>query len=115
MPGAYMRALAEKLGVAKRGALAVYFADEDDWRVWIGDESTAAFLGRPAGTADLAKGAAFHEAKKTFLAAARAEGDAAFARQQKAAPPDKQPPSTQKLKLQTDAVLDGLIRKLEPK
>jgi cyclophilin family peptidyl-prolyl cis-trans isomerase len=115
VPGAYMRALAEKLGVAKRGALAVHFAAEDDWRVWIGDESTAAFLGRPAGTADLAKGAAFHEAKEAFLAAACAEGDTAFARQQKTAPPDKQPPSTQKLKLQTDAVLDGLIHKLEPK
>ena len=115
VPGAYMKALAEKLGVAKRGALAVHFAAEDDWRVWIGDESTAAFLGRPAGTADLAKGAAFHEAKAAFFAAARAEGDAAFARQQQAAPPDQQPPSAQKLKLQTDAVLDHLILKLEPK
>ena len=115
VPGAYMRALAEKLGVAKRGALAVHFAAEDDWRVWIGDESTAAFLGRPAGTADLAKGAAFHEAKEAFLAAARAEGNAAYARQQKAAPPDKQPLPAQQLKLQTDAILDGLILKLEPK
>jgi len=115
VPGAYMKALAEKLGVAQRGALAVHFAAEDDWRVWLGDESTAAFLGRPAGPADLVKGAAFHEAKEAFLAAARAEGNAAYARQQQTAPPDKQPPAAQKLKLQTDAILDRLILKLEPK
>ena len=113
--GAWMKGLAEKLGVAKRGALAVYFAADDDWRVWIGDESTGAFLGRPASAADLSEGAAFHEAKEAFLAATRAEGDAAFARQQKAAAADKQPPPAQRLKLQTDAVVDGLILKLEPK
>ncbi|MBL9216595.1 MAG: peptidylprolyl isomerase [Opitutaceae bacterium] len=111
-PGAYMRALAERLGVARRGALAVYFADEDDWRVWIGDESTAAFLGRTPSAADLSEGAAFHEAKEAFLQAARAAGDARFATEQKAAPPDQPPPAGQRLKLQTDAMLDGLIRKL---
>lgn len=113
--GAYMKALAEKLGVAKRGALAVYFASDDDWRVWIGDESTAAFFGRPATTADLAEGAAFHDVKEAFLAAARAEGDAAYAKQQANAPADKQPPPAQRLKLQTDAVIDQLLLKLEPK
>ena len=114
-PGAYMHALAEKLNVARRGALAAYFADEDDWRVWIGDESTAAFLGRPSKPEDLVPEAAFHQAKEAFLAATRAQGDTAFAAQQKAAPTDKQPPPAQHLKLQTDAVLDQLILKLEPK
>ena len=114
-PGAYMHGLAEKLGVAKRGALAAYFAADDDWRVWIGDESTTAFLGRVPAPADLAEGAAFHAAKEAFLNATRAAGDADFARQQKSAPADKPPPPAQRLKLQTDAVLDGLILKLEPK
>src|SRR5205085_3212320 len=86
-PGAYMHALAEKLGVARRGALAAYFADEDDWRVWIGDDSTAAFLGRPTTAKDLEEGAAFHAAKVAFLKSARTEGDAAYAAQQKSAPP----------------------------
>lgn len=115
VPGAWMKALAEKLGTAKRGALAVYFAADDDWRVWIGDESTAAFLGRPATAADLAEGAAFHKAKEAFLDATRAEGDAAYAKQKASSPPDHQPPPAQRLKLQTDAVLDNLILKLEPK
>ena len=61
-------ALAEKLGVAQRGAVAACFA-----------------------------------------------ADADFAQQQKAAPSDKPPPPAQRLKLQTDALLDGLITKLEPK
>src|SRR5690606_19711631 len=49
-PGAYMRALAAKLGVAQNGVLVSYFADEDDWRVWIGDNLTSRFVGR-RGTA----------------------------------------------------------------
>jgi cyclophilin family peptidyl-prolyl cis-trans isomerase len=114
-PGAFMHALAEKLGVAKRGAVAAYFADEDDWRVWIGDESTTAFLGRASTPDDLVPEGAFHKAKEAFLAAARAAGDAAFAQEQKSAPPDRQPKPAHHLKLQTDALLDALIFKLEPK
>lgn len=114
-PGAYMRALAEKLGVAKRGALAVYFAADDDWRVWIGGESTAAFFGRPPTAADLADGGAFHDVKESFLAATRAEGDAAYEKQKAGSPADRQPPPAQRLKLQTDAILDHLILQLEPK
>jgi cyclophilin family peptidyl-prolyl cis-trans isomerase len=115
VPGAWMRALAEKLGTAKRGALVAYFADEDDWRVWVGDESTPAFLGRATTTQDLVAEGAFHTAKEAFLSATRAAGDAEFAKQQQTAPADKPPPPAQRLKLQADAVLDGLIFKLEPK
>jgi cyclophilin family peptidyl-prolyl cis-trans isomerase len=115
VPGAYMRALAEKLGVAKRGALAVYFADEKDWRVWLSDEAVNTFLGRPATPADLGPDGAVHQLKTAFIDAAVAEGDAAYARQQKSSPPDRQPPPAQNLKLQVDAILDGLILKLEPK
>ena len=114
-PGQFMRALAKNLGTEKSGAVLAYFADEKDWRVWLGDGVTSAFLGRPALPADLADGAALHDAKDVFFAAAQAEADARFARQQKSAPPDKQPPPAQHLKLQTDALLDALIFKLEPK
>ncbi|WP_438480436.1 peptidylprolyl isomerase [Oleiharenicola lentus] len=113
--GAFMKALATQLGTANQGALAVYFADEDDWRVWIGDKSTAAFFGKKARRADLGEGAAFHDVKEKFLAATRAEGDAAFEKQKAAAPADKPPLPAQRLKLQTDAVVDTLISILEPK
>jgi cyclophilin family peptidyl-prolyl cis-trans isomerase len=103
VPGAWMK------------ALAVYFAADDDWRVWIGDESTTAFFGRRPTPAELGDGAAFHGVKEAFLDAARAAGDAAYAKQKAAAPADQPPPPAQRLKLQTDAMLDGLILKLEPK
>ena len=45
----------------------------------------------------------------------RGRVDAAFAREQRSSPPDHQPPPPQHLKLQTDAILDGLILKLEPR
>lgn len=115
VPGAYMRALAEKHGVAKRGAFVAYFAADNDWRVWVGDESTPAFLGRPTSAKDLVVEGAFHVAKEAFLNAAQAAGDAAFLAQKKAAPADKPVAANQQLKLQTDALLDGLILKLEPR
>ena len=114
-PGKFMKALAAKLGVEKRGAVAAYFADDKDWRVWLVGESTAPFFGRAATAAELGDGGAFHDVKEAFLKAAQAKGDAAYAAQKKSAPPDKQPPEAQRLKLQTDAMLDGLIEKLGPR
>lgn len=114
-PGKFMKALATKLGVEKRGAVAAYFADDRDWRVWLVGDSTTPFFGRPAKPTDLADGGAFHDVKETFLKAAQAEGDAAYEQQKRNAPPDKQPPPAQRIKLQADAILDGLIQKLGPK
>lgn len=114
-PGQFMRALAEKFGTTERGAVAAYFADEKDWRVWIGRESTAAFLGHAPSAADLVDEGPMHVAKTAFLEAAQKQGDDAFAAQKKSAPADKPVAPAQQLKLQTDAILDGLISKLEPK
>ena len=114
-PGAFMRALAARHGVAERGVVVAYFADDDDWRVWIGDSLTPRFVGRPGTAKEFTESGAMHEVKEAFLKAAIAAGDADYARQQKTSPADKQPPPAQKLKLQTDALLDSLIFKLEPK
>ena len=113
VPGAYMRGLAEKLGVARTGVLVAYFADEKDWRVWFGDDLVPVFLGRPVTKADLVDGGPLHEAKMALLDAAQAKGDAVFAAQQKTAPADKPLHPYQHVKLQTDAVLDALILRLE--
>lgn len=115
VPGAYMHALAQKLGVDRHGALAAYFADEKDWRVWLSDAAADTFLGHHATAADLAPEGPLHQVKTAFIDAAVAEGDAAYAAQRQAAPPDQPPPTAQHLKLQTDALLDHLILKLEPK
>jgi cyclophilin family peptidyl-prolyl cis-trans isomerase len=114
-PGAYMRALATKLGTAERGALAVYFADEDEWRVWIGDASTPAFVGRAGTATEFTRSGLMHEVKEAFLERAVATGNADFERQKSAAPASAPVSPKQRLKLQTDALLDGLIQRLEPK
>ncbi len=114
-PGKFMKALAARIGVTNRGAVAAYFADDNDWRVWLLGDSTTAFFGRIATSAELGDGAAFHEVKEAFMKAAQAEGDSSYDLQKKNAPADKQPPFAQRIKLQTDAFLDGLILKLEPK
>lgn len=113
--GVYMHALAQKLGVAERGVVVAYFADEDDWRVWIGDELTARFVGRPGTAAELTKSGAIHETKEAFLKAAQEAGEADFAQQKASSPADRQPSAGQRIKLHTDAILDGLMLKFEPK
>ena len=114
-PGKFMKALAAKLGVFPHGAVAAYFADDNDWRVWLIGDSTKRFFGRPPTTADLKDGGAFHDVKEAFLKSAQADGDAAYAKQQAdlAAAGQPPPPPSQRIKLQTDAVLDALIGKLE--
>ncbi len=110
--GAYMHALATRLGTVRRGALAVYFADEDDWRVWIGDESTPGFVGQPGTAEAFTKSGLMHAKKEALLTATRAAGDARFAALQKAAPPGHPPAPARRMALEADALLDGLIGKL---
>jgi len=112
-PGNYIHGLARQLHLERDGVLAVYFADRDQWALWIGDTLVPAFMGRPGTVQEFMKDGAFHHAKQTFLAAARAHADAAFAEQQKSAPPDQPASAAQRVKLQTDAILDALIFKFE--
>ena len=108
--GKFTRDLAKQLGVEKSGALALYLGDRQEWRVWLGDKSVNAFLGNPApnSTTTSIDQPSLHEAKQAFFAAARAAAAANVAAA-KTPPDDKQ-----KLKLEVDAVLDGLIDRLEP-
>lgn len=117
-PGAFMRTLAQELGTAQNGALAVYFADDDEWRVWIGDTLVGRFAGRTGTTAELTADGSMHEAKEAFLAAAKARAAEELAEQTRAAaakPGTPAPPAGQRVKLQADALLDGLIRRLAPR
>lgn len=98
--------LARTLGVEKRGALALYFADSASWSLWIGDEQVPAF--NPNGLQ-------LHARKQEFIAAARSRAAAAQAYAQQARGPDQPLTDGQKLKLLTDEMLDGLIALFEPK
>lgn len=98
---AYLRETATRLGTAQSGALAVYCADTARWHCLPG-ESSRAVLGSPE---DLAR----------FFAYARRDAEAAEAYAQARLPEGQTLTAGQKLKLHTDAVLDGLISKLEPR
>jgi len=112
----HLRDLAEKLGVVQNGALLLYVADRDEWKLWIGDATTTAFMGRSGTVKEFMQGGAFHTAKQALLITAQAEGAAAYAAQNPPlSTPPSQPMAPQRLKLITDAVLDALIFKLEPK
>lgn len=117
VPGAFMQALADRLGTRRSGVVAAYFADEDDWRLWIGDDVVSAILGRPVAVGDLGEGGALHDAKTALINAAQAKGNAAFADQQAAAAQAGRPAPLpgQRIKRQTDAILDALLLRLEPR
>ncbi len=115
-PGAFMKALAARHRVERKGVMAAYFADEDDWRVWISDDLTSRFVGQPGTAAEFTKSGAMHEVKEAFLKQARTAGEADYVRQQKSATATNATPPlpAQRIKLHTDALLDGLILRLEP-
>jgi hypothetical protein len=113
-PGDYMRALSTKLGSIKKGILMVHFADDPDWRVWIGDDLTPKFVGKPGTAKDFTESGAMHEAKEAVLAAAMKRAADAFARTKQPVPDVKDPANPNwplLVRLQTDALIDGLRAK----
>jgi hypothetical protein len=112
VPGLYMRTLAGKLGIERQGVLLVYFADDPDWRVWVGDELTANFSGKPGTVAELTASGAIHDAKEAMLAAARTRVAEAFAALQKTAPSDRPPTPDRYLALHTDVLINALMDRL---
>lgn len=111
VPGAYMRDLATRLGVIRDGVLIVYFADEPDWRVWIGDELTPRFVGQAGTAEEFTASGAMHEAKEAMLKECLDQAEATLAWLERAAP-KQVPPAGLKTALQADALVDGLIRRL---
>jgi cyclophilin family peptidyl-prolyl cis-trans isomerase len=105
-PGAIAKRYAEKLGVLKDGVVALYFADEDQWALWIADPLLPAF--NPPG-------GALHDAKQAFLAPLKAQAEAYTDEMAKTLPPRQYVSRGMKIKYRLDAVLDGLILRLEPK
>jgi hypothetical protein len=96
---------AREFGLLQRGALALYFADRDEWSLWIGDHQLGAFNPRRLRLPDR---------KEEFIAAARARAAVAQASVQKILGPDKPLTDAQKLTLLTGEVVGGLLELLEP-
>lgn len=108
-PGVYMRALAGNLGVAEGGVLAVYFADEDDWRMWIGDNLTAKFAGQPGTAAELTANGAIHDAKEKFFETTTVAARAVLAVMQKSAPPDAPLTPAHRIHVQAETIVSELM------
>jgi cyclophilin family peptidyl-prolyl cis-trans isomerase len=97
--------LARALGVELHGVLALYFADRDEWSLWIGDSRLDAFNPR---------GLQLHARKQEFIAAARGRALALQPYVQKMVGPDKPLTDAQKLTLLTGEVVGNLMELLEP-
>jgi hypothetical protein len=115
VPGAFMHALATRLGVGGQGVLAVYFADEAEWRIWVGDATTPGFVGRPGTAEEFTKSGAIHQVKEAFLTAVQAAAEAALAARVKAASAGGPPAPGLRRQGQADAMVDGLIGRFGPR
>lgn len=115
VPGVYMRTLAAREGTLQHGVLVVYFLPDTDWRIWVGDELASRFAGKPGTVKQLTASGAIHEVKEALLAAAADRADAGFLTVKKSLPGDEMPGADIKLRLQTEAIIDGLIAKFSAK
>ena len=104
--GAYMKGIATSLGIAQKGVLMVYFADDPDWRIWVGDDLTSRFAGKPGSAAELTASGAMHEAKEAYLTGSVSAADARF----KAEPGEKS--ASRRIAIEADTLLDNLCLKL---
>ncbi len=80
--------------------VTAYFADRDEWALWISDPLLPKF--NPGG-------GPLHDAKQTFIAAARERAGVIIAELNRDAPPGSPIGDAQKLKLVTDEIIDGAI------
>lgn len=99
-PGQIAKRLAQQFGAETDGMVAAYFADRDEWALWIGDKLLPRF--NPGG-------GSLHDAKQAFIAGARERASAIINELNRDAPPDSLIGDAQKLKLVTDEVIDGAI------
>jgi len=110
---AWLAREATRLGVAKRGALAIYFAKPDQWHIRIGTDSGAHFLATDALGEKSTPSSSVNEAVRQLLAAANTRSAETIAAMIKRLPPEDPMTDGRRIKLKADAVLDGLIFKLE--
>ena len=106
--------LAHALKTDQDAVLAVYYANLDYWDLWIGDQWIGAFVGKPGTTEDLLAKGFLHQAKHGFLDQAHVQAMLYTQEAIAQLPKDKPLTVQQRLKYQVDAVVDGLIDRLNP-
>jgi len=104
-PGAVAHRFAELFGVHDTGVVALYFADRDEWALWIADRFLARFNPQGLGVED---------AKQAFLDGARKRAQVAVAAATLQTSPEKPLSDGQRLKLSIDEIMQGMIDQLLP-
>ena len=105
-PAPFPQQLAKSLGIYQSGVLAVYFADKDQWSVWVGDDLMGAFNPDHQRTMDV---------KNALYAAVKAKAAEYAAQARAARGPDKPLTPADLAKYSVDAMLDLLLFRFEPK
>jgi cyclophilin family peptidyl-prolyl cis-trans isomerase len=101
-PHDFIEELAQTLGTSQKGMVVAYFAEIDEWQLWVGNLDVEKF--QKANGAE-----AMHDAKEAFFSSVLAEAQRRW---------ENIPKGTsekEKLKLKLDAIFDRLIDFLEPK
>jgi cyclophilin family peptidyl-prolyl cis-trans isomerase len=110
-PAAFADQLARSLGNDRNGALAIYYADKDDWILRVGRSQVGRFTGLAGDPQELAANGSLAAAERDFLAESR-KRSARYAAQSAAILPKNLQSASQTIKTSVDAVLDGLIEKI---
>jgi cyclophilin family peptidyl-prolyl cis-trans isomerase len=105
-PAPFTQQLAKSLGIHKSGVLAVYFADKDQWYVWVGDDLMPVFNPEHQKTMDV---------KNALYQAVKAKAAAYTELARAARGPDNPLKPADLAKYSVDAMLDLLIFQFEPK
>lgn len=105
-PAPFAQKLARSLGIHQNGVLAVYFADKDQWYVWVGDDLMPAFNPEKQRTMDV---------KSTLYKEVKAKAAEYTELSRKTRGPDNPLKPADLAKYSVDAMLDLLIFRFEPK
>lgn len=104
-PTKFAQELARDLGIHRNGALACYFADQDDWSLWVGDDLMPLFNPEKIR---------LHERKQTFYDKVRAQAVKYTEEARALRGPERPITPADLVKYSTDAMLDELIFIFEP-
>jgi cyclophilin family peptidyl-prolyl cis-trans isomerase len=104
-PAKFAQQLARDLGIHRNGALACYFADKDEWYLWVGDSLMPQFNPEKIRT---------HERKKQLYDKVRAQAAKYTEEARVLRGPERPLTPADLIKYSVDAMLDELIFAFEP-
>jgi len=114
----YLNAIAEKMGVAKAGALIVYFADQEKWHVRVAPESAASFIAGPRDTdgnkPPAVAGKTLADATQEFLASFQAPATRASDAAATPTPANDPVAQPRRRRSRVEPMLEEMIFRLEP-